>query len=342
MRRLLANRPVRRLLFAVAALAAIDPFVDPLVNRLEQSRYESAQLFRFENSDLFSLAPLDAYLREHPRGARPRVAFLGDSVVWGYFVEPTQTLPAQFQRVDPSVRVFNLAINGMATPNAYLIAKSILDSVDLFYLGDVGGPVNPALAGLVPVDDRDMERFRLPRPDRVEAALERSVGFWRLYSQSYRLQSALFGTSTRLYLYLHKGDLVRRLRGVPAPNLTPAAIPDADRAAGRITVDDPRAPAMPSDERGIELNHRYQMLWDFAHMVAGRHKRAVLIEFAGHSTAISPADRADLNALFSPYVNFVKLTVPRDLTVDEVHLSPLGCAAVAQVLARVTPAGGQP
>ena len=70
------SRAVRRLAFAVAALVAADRFEPALLRSVEEARYEDpGKDFRFENSDLFGLGPLIAYLREHPRGRQPRVLF---------------------------------------------------------------------------------------------------------------------------------------------------------------------------------------------------------------------------------------------------------------------------
>ena len=41
--------------------------------------------------------------------------------------------------------------------------------------------------------------------------------------------------------------------------------------------------------------------------------------------------------LFFPYVCFLKLEVPQALRIDGLHLSPIGAAAVAQVLRRDAP-----
>jgi hypothetical protein len=335
----LGRRSVRRLLVAVVVLAALDPFVPGLVHRLERDRYESDRLFRFENSDLFSLGPLSSYLRENSQGSRPRVAFLGDSIIWGYYVKPSETLPAQYQRLDDSVRVLNLGINGFGTPSAYLIAKSMIDAVDLLYVLNLLTDPAPDIPRLIPIDPQDVTRFHLALPDQTEATLERPLAAWNLYRESYRLQSALFGTSTRQYLYLHKADLFHRLRGDAPADTTPAVIEGTDEAIRRITFVDQRSPAPPGEERTALLKRRFDLLWDFATMVRAHHKRAVFIEVDGHSSPIADDDRADLNALFYPSVKFVKVAVPDDLKVDRLHFSPLGCAAVARLLAQAAPQG---
>lgn len=332
------NRPLRRLFVAVLVLASVDPLIPPLVARLERNRYESDRLFRFENSDFFSLGPLTAYLREHRHGPRPRVVFLGDSVIWGYDLRPSQTLPAQFQRINPSVRVLNFGINGMSTPTAYLIARAVVDSVDRFYVLDVGATVARQLPMMIPVDAGDVMRFGLEPPD-IEPRLENALGFWKLYAYGYRLQSAMFGMSTRQYLYLHKSEAITRLRGRPLPDTTPAAIPGGAEASRRIAVADGRATWFPSPNRMQQIRKEYPVLWDLATTVREHGKQAVLIALEGHSNSLDDA-REDLNAYFHPDVRFVKIGVPPDLKLDGAHLSPLGAAAVAQVLTLL--ASGEP
>ena len=167
-------RPARRLLTALVILAVLDPLVPPLLERLERQRYDGDSLFRFNISDLFSLGPVVAYLREHPRGPRPRVMFLGSSVVWGWEVRAPETMPAQFQRLNPGLRVLNFGLNASETPTSYLIARDVVDAVDLFVAIDFGDGANPRLSTMIPVEPRDIERFNLRRPDRVEAMLERA------------------------------------------------------------------------------------------------------------------------------------------------------------------------
>ncbi|MES1255769.1 MAG: hypothetical protein ABUS56_09180 [Acidobacteriota bacterium] len=338
----------RRLLFAVLGLSAVDAFVPGRLAALEAVRYESNRLFRFEASDLFALGPLVGYLQEHPRGARPRIAFFGDSVVWGYLLRAPETLPAQFQTLRPDARVLNLAINGLDTASAYLIAKDIVDALDMLYVFDFGRHPNTRLPELVPVETADVEQFRLTPPSRVERRLEGALGGWHLYTNSYRLQAALFGTSTRIYVYLHKGALARQLLGrpveaaVPAP--APAPVPDVAAAAATIVVDARLSPEQPSLDRQRALRQRHPLLWAAAELVRGHGKHAAFIEVAGHAAAMSDEDRADLNAVFAPHVRVVAVDVPAALKFDKTHLTALGSAALAQVLARDVPPqfGGRP
>jgi hypothetical protein len=342
-------RSARRLLFAALVLAAIDPLIPGLLHRLEAARYESGHVFRFENSDLFSLGPVVQYLRQHPQGRRPRVVFFGNSVVWGYFLEPEQSLPAEFQRLTPTVHVFNMAVNGFESGSAYLISKNIVDAVDTIYLvlepsgrwdgvSSLGRTAHPMLPQLVRVEKEDLERFALTPPDRVEARLADLLGVWSLYRDAYRLQAALFGTSTRVYVYQHKMSIPttiwRTFRGRPAND-------DAERAsppAPGVDVNVEMASAPLPAARRRELAAAYPFLWEYAELVRTHQKHAVIVQIHGYSAAIRAVDRADLNLIFRPHVSFVEVSIPRTLRMaDGLHLSAEGARAVAQALRRHVP-----
>jgi hypothetical protein len=339
---MLSRRSARRLFFAVAVLAAIDPFIPGLRDRLETARYESNRVFRFENSDLFSLGPLVQYLRERPRGDRPRVVFFGNSVVWGYFLEPKDSLPAQFQRLTPEARVFNLGINGFESGSAYLMTKNIIDAVDTIYLFHIGGTAHPMLPQLVAVGPGDVARFTLTPPDDVEARLGGLLGFWRLYRDAYRLQAALFGTSTRQYVYRHKASLPSAIwraasgramddESVPTPRSEVPALLDV------VSVQTDMASAPVTEARSRGLAAAYPLLWDFAELVRAHRKHAVVVAFDRSSSPLLPIDRADLNRIFHPHVSFVALSIPPVFQFDGLHLSVPGARAVAQALRRHAP-----
>lgn len=338
MNRLQPHSALRRLTIAVLVLAAVDQFVPAQLARLEHDRYESNRLFRFEDSDLFSLGPLVAYLREHPRGEKARVAFFGDSVIWGYSVRGSETVPAQFQRLRPDVRVFNAGINNFTTGGSYLMAKAMIEAIDTMYVLVIGSAADPSLAKLIPVRDEDVTRFDIERPDRVEQALHRGLGFWNAYTNSYRVQSALFGTSTRVYWYLHKGNLASRVLGRPIDqDSVPSLVPDPDHAIRHLTWDKRLAAPRPSPARRELLANRYSLLWQFAMLATEHGKQVVFIELGQHSPEISDEDRGDLNATFEPHATFIRVGVPAALTTDSLHLTPVGSAAVAELLAREVP-----
>ena len=336
----LSRRPARRLLLALVALAALDPFLPGLLHRWEAARYESDRVFRFENRDLFSLGPLVQYLREHPRGRRPRVVFFGNSFVWGFLLPPGDSLPAQFQRLAPDVRVLNMAIVGFETGSAYLMTKRIIDAVDSIYLFYFGDTANPMLPRLITVEPEDLRRFALRPPDPAESRLAALLGFWHLYRDAYRLQAALFGAATRQYLFVHEAsirrDVWRAARGRAAPE--GGARPQGRPVRTDLVQTKAEMASTPvTGARRRQLAAAYPLLWDYAELVHGHGKRAVLVEIHGYSPPIAPADRADLNAIFRPHVLFQEVTIPKVLTSDGLHLSEEGARAVAQALHRSVP-----
>jgi hypothetical protein len=334
------NRFARRLVFAVGFLALVDPLVVPAVRWLEHSRYESDRLFRFENSDLFGVGPVAAYLREHPRGQRPRVVFFGNSIVWGYWIHPWQTVAAQFQQMVPRSKVFNFGVNGFGSGSAFLITKAIIDSIDVVYLFHVDGPPHPTLARLIPVSIEDTRRFGLTSMDPLEQSLEELLGVWKLYRYSYRLQAALFGTSTRVYLYLNKrqiaGGVWKGLLEQPTPDGPVEPAPISGRGKQHeVQIDSRVSRDRPSEDRVRALAAQYPFLWEYARMIQAHGKVGVIVEIAGYVSAVEAvedSDRADVNAHFYPHVLFAKLHVPPQLQTDGMHFSPIGARAVAKSL----------
>src|ERR1051325_649201 len=123
--------PARRLLVALIVLAVVDLFVPSLRDRLESARYDGRDTpTRFENSVRFGLGPMVQYLREHPKSNRPRTLFLGNSILFGYGIDVRDAIPAVYQRLSPGEKVLNASMNALDLGSAYLIAKSVADSVD--------------------------------------------------------------------------------------------------------------------------------------------------------------------------------------------------------------------
>lgn len=313
-------------------LAAVDQLVDPTLARVERARYEVGGAFRFENSDLFGLGPLVAYLREHPRGERRRTLFFGNSLVFGYSLPATAAVPAQVQTLEPDTRVFNIAINGFDTGSSYIVARAVIDSVDRLYVLLKGEGAEPNLPSLVPVDPGDLHDFKLRAPDPVEQRLEAAAGLWRLYRSTYRLQAALFGGSTRQYIYLHKGDLVRTIvRKLRAESQSDGK---GREAGSRIELRAPTAAAKVSSDRTREIEERYRLLWRFATQVRRHAKRAVFLQVEGHSDPMSADDAAVFNATFAPDEEVVIVRIPASLQFDGLHLTSEGSRAFAEALVR--------
>ena len=320
------------------SLVVIDALVPRWLERAERRRYESGHVFRFQYSDLFAIGPVVQYLRQHPRGDRPRAAFLGDSVVWGYRLRPEDSLPAQFARRRPGVRVLNFAVNGFGSGSAFLMLKSIIGSLDTVYLEIGGRASNPGLARLIPVSDEDVRRFGLDPPDRVEQRLERLTGFWRLYRDSYRLQAALFGTSTRNYLYAHKSALLW-WRGARTPDPTGGAgLAPLLPATSRLTVSYAASASDPTAERQEEVARAEPWLWEYASFIRSSGRRAIFFAIVPPRDADQRRDWADLNRIFRRFVVFVRVGVPDDMRIDPTHLSADGSRAVAELLDTLTSA----
>ena len=322
----------RRLAVCLAVLAVVDHAVVPVLNVAEVKRYESDVQVRFENSDLFLLGPLAQYLQEHPVGPRPRAVFFGNSVIWGYALNAQAAIPSQFQRLAPDVRVLNFGVNGFETGSAYLMSKAIIDAVDAFYLFPIGDDAHSLLPKLIEVSAEDAQRFNLTLPSRFERAFDRLIGFWRLRRYSYRLQGAWFGTSSRQYVYLHKGEWVRRLLGQGAPGIGagPEGLPPAPRELAGW--DAPVAEQEVSPEEAARLAGRYPLVWEYAQLLQRHRKYGAIVELARGTATISREDRGLLNAYFHPYVIVAQLSVPDSWFIDNVHCTEEGTLAVAWTL----------
>lgn len=301
------------------ALAVLDQFVPGVLARAERHRYEDTQAFRFQDSDLFGLGPFVSYLRDHPRGDRPRTVFLGNSLIFGLDLTASGAIPGQFQQRHPETQVFNAAINGLDLGSYYLIAKVIIDSVDAVYVMRGTPAANPLLPLIIPIDPTmDAPAFQLQPPDVVETRLRSLAGVWRLYRESYRLQTAVFGTATRQFLHL----LARPAAAVPHASID-----------GAVLVARSRAVPAPVGARRDQLRRQDETLWQLAELVFGRRKRAVILQI-GQPTAgqLGEQEIAEFNGAFAPYVEIVTLTIPRPLTFDGIHVTALGARRLVEVL----------
>ena len=300
-------------------LVVFDQFVPPLVERMERRHYEGTTTFRFENSDLFALGPLVQYLRDHPRHERRRVVFFGNSMLFGYFLNPADAIPAQLQRLQPDARVYNAAINGQEMGTGYLVAKGIIDSVDVLYIQELGTSANEMLPSLIPIDDADLRRFHLTAPNGVEQRLQSWLGrVWNLYRLNYRLQAALFGTSTRVFVYMHKRDLARAFR---VPLLQPASWPPIH---GQVSLRAPRQPGVVTPD----------LKTDLAQLARARGKRVVFIAFEWANSVPDDARVGAFNAAYAPFAETVIVHVPPEVTFDGQHPTPAAAAEIAEALAR--------
>ena len=326
------SRPLRRILIAAIALVVVDLIEPGVLRRLEASRYEDVSKdFRFENSDLFGVGPLVEYLRDHPAGRQPRVVFIGNSVTYGYGLSAAEALPGQYQRLDRDEKVLNVGVNGLDIASAYLMAKATIESVDHFYVLCRPDPTGAPLIGRhIPVDDDDATRYGLPRVDWLESTLRRGAERWALYRDSYRLQAALFGTSSRQFVYLHKGELARRVLSTVRAQSRPESPP------GATTATAPIAASLPDDQRLAAIRTTSPtMLWTFAELFRGTGKHLALLQLRGFAEWL-PDDRsvADFNRAHFPHARIVMLEIPLILRSDDLHMTPAGAAALAQALWR--------
>jgi hypothetical protein len=243
-------------------------------------------------------------------------------MLFGYFLKPEEAVPAQLQKLQPDARVYNAAVNGQELGTSYLVAKDIIDSVDVLYVQIVGAHANPLLPSLIPVDDSDLRRFDLDAPNRVETRMESWLGrVWHLYADNYRLQAALFGTSTRVFVYMHKKDPLNALRLTHPREAWPAV-------QGEVSLRAPRKPGRVPD-----WNEQLRIKNDLAALARAHHKRVVFLEFEWTNNATDGEDAA-FNAAYAPYAETIIVHVPPALTFDGQHLVPASSAAVAAALAK--------
>lgn len=321
-----------RLGVCALTLIAVDQAVRPALDRAERRRYDSGRAVRFGSSDLFLIGPLTEYLREHPAGSRPRVAFFGNSTIWGYSLPEEDTVPAMFQHLAPRTQVINFGTNGFQSGGAYLITKAVADSIDVAYVFYQGVRAHPMLAKLIPVSPEDVVRFEL-EPPRPPGLADRIAGRWQLARYSYRLQGGWFGMSARQCLYVHKTDWIKSLFGRPV-SAHPALLDRPDAPVEAATWQAEKAGRPPSAEEAKRVAARYSLLWDFAQVMIRHRKHGVFIEceFEDSVRPMSESDRALLNALFAPHVVVARLWIPKSWIYDNQHLNRAGAKALAELL----------
>ncbi|HJU41915.1 MAG TPA: hypothetical protein VJ691_03840 [Vicinamibacterales bacterium] len=326
------SRPTRRIVVAIVALVILDLIEPGVLRRLEATRYEDrSKDFRFENSDLFGVGPLVEYLRDNPAGRQPRVVFIGNSVTYGYGLSAAEALPGQYQRLDRSGKVLNVGVNGLDIGSAYLVAKATIGSVDHFYVLCRADPVPTPLIGRhIPVDEGDARQLGLPPVDSLETALRRGAERWALYRDSYRLQAALFGTSSRQFVYLHKGELARTVLSTVRAQARGGSLPV------EVTALAPVATTMPADQRLAAMRAASPpMLWMFAELFRDSGKQLVLLQLRGFAEWLrDESSVADFNRAHFPHARIVMLEIPLTLRSDDLHLTAAGAAAAARALWR--------
>jgi hypothetical protein len=327
----------RRLLVALIALAAVDPFVPVIRDRLEAARYEhTGTPMRFENSDLFGIGPLVQYLREHPQGARPRTVFVGNSVLFGYGLDVHDTVPAVYERLSPGEKVFNVSINALETASAYLITKAVVDSVDRVFMLTSAGVPNDQFVGLVPIADEDLQRFKLPFA--ATSPLSAAATQWRLYRDTYRIQAGLFGTSTRQYVYLHKGEIARGIAGALTGRQRASTFTPAERESDLPPVTASIPVSSASEAAIANLEREVPLLVDLARLFRERRKHLMLIQIRDYLHYLTEESAASFNAAFAPHAVLVIVDRPASARLDTTHFNREGAAAMAQGIRRLADA----
>ncbi len=157
----------------------------------------------------FSPAYLSLYLRDVPRG-KPVVAFLGDSVLWGYKINQTDSAVADLQRDVPGAQMLNLSYEGGSIPNSEVMLRTLLHSglrpagivlqinvkefnqVDSAYR-TLHPSLERAATDLLTPDDRRV--LQMHAPTDLNAKLNRFVErIWRFYRFRSDLREQIFGT----------------------------------------------------------------------------------------------------------------------------------------------------
>lgn len=69
----------------------------------------------------------------HASKEKPRIAFLGDSCVWGYDVEQEERFTERLQELVPNMGIINLGVSGYGPDQEYLVLKKYFN----FYRPDI-------------------------------------------------------------------------------------------------------------------------------------------------------------------------------------------------------------
>ncbi len=157
----------------------------------------------------FSAAYLKLYLSDVPR-RKPVVAFLGDSVLWGYKIRQTDSAVAVLQQRIGGVQMLNLSYEGGSTPNSAVMfdyalrsgvhPKAVVVAVNIkeFNAADSAyRTLHPSLENasfdVLTADDR--QALELHHPTDLNATLNRAIErIWRLYRLRADLREQFFGT----------------------------------------------------------------------------------------------------------------------------------------------------
>jgi hypothetical protein len=296
-------RVARQVVVAVLCLAALDRLIPGWLASAEARRYES-ETGRASNSRTSSRSVLSSAICASIRGPSPRIAFLGDSIVWGYGVPAEDTIAARFQARVPEEHVLNLGMNNTDNGRHVSDREERPRSVATLYVFDRRPRIrHPQLPQLIPVAQDDLTRFGLTPPDTRErqrgALVLASVP--RLVPDSGRRPRHLH-RGLHLLAAGHRRHGTARTAGHRRPRR-------ARRPDGHRCRQPDRGGAAFGGTRGASVAGTCAPLGLRAN--GARPPSDGGVRGDGHQRGTLAADeRADLNAQFGPEVRFVLVDVP--------------------------------
>lgn len=219
-------------LLCLAALDAALSFWRPFPSRLPEH---------------FSPAYLSDYVDRIPRDAP--IVFLGDSVLWGYGLAPSDAIPAILQSRRGLHNVINLSYEGGSSANSYFMLRYLLQRgvepqlIVLQVNSKESNPSDSAYNRLHPSLER-LVRSLLSGGDRavLQSSLSDDFGarlqrmaerFWRLYRYRTDVREALFDTDDAASALR---DAVQKLTG-SARLQALAHRPNADKFLGTYDIE---------------------------------------------------------------------------------------------------------
>lgn len=145
------------------------------------------------------------------RGRSGLVVVLGDSVLWGYRIQPEETAVARLAKRNPTLSFVNLSYEGGSMPNSFMMLRylllkgvrpqAILINVNVKEMNPADSAYRRLLPSLqrvvAPVLSREDRRLLESQPmtsdasSHIGAFIER---FWRLYAERVDIREALFGS----------------------------------------------------------------------------------------------------------------------------------------------------
>ncbi len=283
----------------------------------------------------FSPAYLNLYVGDAPRN-KPVIAFLGDSVLWGYKIPEADSAANVLQRRFPASRMLNMSYEGGSTPNSAVLLRYALHAgVPL-----AGAVINvnikefnhadSAYRTLHPSLERTAEAVLTPGDRRVlkmhpavglNPALNRFVErYWRFYRLRADLCEMIFGTDDMA------GALVRSVQNITGTAAAQelAHRPTSDKFLGTYDL-------APIDDTNVGMQY-YRIL--LRELCAAKIPAIVFLTPTNHGLLHDyidvPEYDANLHALMAvphcPRVTVLNLdrAAPSATFIDNDHLNAAG------------------